>query len=94
MTPVLMPLFKEGTERRKTSFLKETEENADLHKAVLNKTQTTKEFCSSFNVVINIEQSFKTTLAFVAKLEYSNNIQSTQFFYLAFYSRSKLPLGQ
>ena len=33
-----MPGLKESTERRKPSFLKETEENADLHKAVLNKT--------------------------------------------------------
>ena len=33
------------------------------------------QFCSSFNLVINIEQSLKTTVAFVAKLvEYSNNI--------------------
>ena len=41
MTHVLMFWFKEGTERRKTSFLKETVENADLHKAVLKKTMTT-----------------------------------------------------
>ena len=33
-----MPWFKESIERRKTSFLKETEENADLRKAVSNKT--------------------------------------------------------
>ena len=37
MTHILMPWFKEGTERQKTSFLKETEENAGLLKAVLNK---------------------------------------------------------
>ena len=35
--------FKESTDRWKTSFLKETVENADLHKAVLNKTMTTQE---------------------------------------------------
>ena len=35
--------FKESTERRKPRFLKETEENADLYKAVLNKTLTTQE---------------------------------------------------
>ena len=40
---ILMSWFKESTERRKTSFLEETEENADLHKAVLNKTMTTQE---------------------------------------------------
>ena len=36
--------FKESTEK-KTSFVKETVENADLHKAVLNKTMTTEEYC-------------------------------------------------
>ena len=30
---------------KKTSFLKETVENTDLHKAVLNKTMTTQEYC-------------------------------------------------
>ena len=43
MTHILMPSFKESTERRKTSFLKETVENADLYKAVLNKTMNTQE---------------------------------------------------
>ena len=43
MTHILMSWFKESTDRRKTSFLKETVENADLHKAVLNKTMTTQE---------------------------------------------------
>ena len=45
-----MSLFKESTERqkkkkkkRKNSYLKETVENADLHKAALNKTMTTQE---------------------------------------------------
>ena len=38
-----MPCFKESSERRKTSFLKETVENADLHKALLNETMTTQE---------------------------------------------------
>ena len=42
MTHVLMSLFKESAERRKTSFLKETVENADLHEAVLKKTMTTQ----------------------------------------------------
>ena len=32
-----------STDRRKASFPKETIENADLHKAVLNKAMTTKE---------------------------------------------------
>ena len=30
---------------KKTSFLKETVEKADLHKAVLNKTITAQEYC-------------------------------------------------
>ena len=33
----------ESTEIRRTSFPKETVKNADLHKAVLNKTMTTQE---------------------------------------------------
>ena len=39
----MMSWFRESTERRKTSFLKETVENVDLHKAVLNKTLTLQE---------------------------------------------------
>ena len=42
MTHILMPWFKESTKRQKISFLQETIENADLHKAVLNKTMTTQ----------------------------------------------------
>ena len=37
--------FKESTERRKTSFLKETVENA----AVLKKTMTTQEQCVKYD---------------------------------------------
>ena len=43
MTHVFMSWFKKITERRETGFLKETVENADLHKAVLNKIMTTQE---------------------------------------------------
>ena len=43
MTHIFMSWFKESIERRKTSFLKETVENADLHKAVLKKPMTTQE---------------------------------------------------
>ena len=43
MTHILMSWFKEGTEKWKTSFLKETVENADLHKAVLKKTMAIQE---------------------------------------------------
>ena len=44
-------LIQESTERRKTSFLKETVENADLHKAVLKKTMTTQEWCVKYYFV-------------------------------------------
>ena len=43
MTHILMSWFTKSTERRKTSFLKETVENADLHKAALKKTMTTQQ---------------------------------------------------
>ena len=36
-------LLKESTDRQKTSFLKETVENAGLHIAVLDKAMTTQE---------------------------------------------------
>ena len=36
-------LKKALKDKQKTSFLKETVENADLHKAVLNKAMTTQE---------------------------------------------------
>ena len=43
MTHILMSSFKESTERLITSFLKETVENADLHKVVLKKATTEQE---------------------------------------------------
>ena len=43
MPHILMSWSKETPETGKTNFLKETGENADLHKAVLNKTMTTQE---------------------------------------------------
>ena len=51
MTHILMSWFKESTERRKTRFVKETLENVDLHKAVLNKTMTTQEYCVKYDFV-------------------------------------------
>ena len=51
ITHILMSWFKESTERWKTSFLKETVENADLHKAVLKKTMTTQEFRIKYDFV-------------------------------------------
>ena len=36
---------KKAQKDKKTSFLKETVENADLHLEVLNKTMTTQEHC-------------------------------------------------
>ena len=41
----------ESTERRKTSFSKETVENADINKAVLNKAMTTQELCAKHDFV-------------------------------------------
>ena len=62
MTHILISWLKESTGRRKTSFLKETVQNADLHKAVLNKTMTTHRrimrkirFCSSFKISTTIQ---------------------------------------
>ena len=43
MTHILMFWFKEITERQKTSFLKETVENADRHKTILKKIMTTQQ---------------------------------------------------
>ena len=51
MTHILMSWFKESTERRKTSFLKESVENADLHKTVLKKKMTTQEECVKYDFV-------------------------------------------
>ena len=46
--------FKEITERRKPRFLKETVENADLYKAVLNKTMTRQEQCVKYDFVASL----------------------------------------
>ena len=46
-----MSWFKGSTYRRKASFLKETVENADLRKAVLNKTMTTQENSVKYDFV-------------------------------------------
>ena len=51
MTHILMSSFKERTERRKTRIVKETEENADIHKVVLNKTMPTQEYCVKYDFV-------------------------------------------
>ena len=65
-----MSYFKESTEKRKTSFLKESVENADLNKAILNKTLTTQEyckirFCSSFKNML--KRNLKQKLALSVK---------------------------
>ena len=52
-----MSWFEESTERRKTRFVKETVENADLHKAVLNKTMTTQEYCVKYDFVAPFKKS-------------------------------------
>ena len=55
MTHILISWFKEGIERRKASFRKETVENADLDKAILNKTMTTQQWCVSHLLNIFVE---------------------------------------
>ena len=53
-----MSWFKEGTERWKTSFLKETVENANLHKAALKKTMATQEKCVKYDFVTPLRKDF------------------------------------
>ena len=48
----------ESTERRKTSFPKETIENADIHKAVLNKTITTQQQSVKYDLVAPLKILF------------------------------------
>ena len=48
---ILMSCFKESTEKRKTSFLNESVENADLNKAILNETMTAQEYCVKYDFV-------------------------------------------
>ena len=43
MTHISMSWFKECTERQKTRSLKETVENADLYKTLLNQTMIAQE---------------------------------------------------
>ena len=43
MAHILMFFFQRKHRKRKPNFLKETVENADLHKAVLKKTMTIQE---------------------------------------------------
>ena len=42
---------RQKAQNKKTSFLKELVENADLHKPVLNKIKTTKKYCEKYNFV-------------------------------------------
>ena len=60
ITHILMSCFKtkntESTERRKTTFPKETVENADTHKAVLNKTMTTQKWCEKYDFVAPLKK--------------------------------------
>ena len=57
MAHILMSWFKERTERRKTRIVKETEENEDLHKVVLNKTMTTQGYCVKYDFVAPLGQN-------------------------------------
>ena len=75
MTPILMSWFKEKTERRKTNLLKETVENADLHKAVLNKTMTTQELC----VIYDFVASLKSIACINANMLHNNLLSASMF---------------
>ena len=74
MAHILMSWFKVRTERRKTRIVKETEENADLHKVVLNKTMTTQEYCVKYDFVtplmLNTIFLFKTQMSFADLLKH------------------------
>ena len=65
MTHILTSWFKESTEGRKASFLKETIENTDLHKAIFNETMTTQEWCLKYNFVAPLKVVSATFLLFV-----------------------------
>ena len=65
MTHILLSWFKESTEGRKASFLKEIVENTDLHKAIFNNTMTTQEWCLKYNFVAPLKVVSATFLLFV-----------------------------
>ena len=62
MAHILMSWLQEGTEKWKTSFLKETAENADLHKAIFKKTMTTQEKCVKYDFVAPLTQKMVESL--------------------------------
>ena len=82
ITYILMSWFKtKNTERRKTSFPKETVENSDLHKAALNKTMTSREQCVKCDFVAPLispasgkmlKMSFKVIMSRTWKLSLSD----------------------
>ena len=73
MTHILIFWFKESTERRKTSFLKETVEYADLHKAVLKKTMTTQVQCIKYDFVTPLIIAHKEQQSIVKLLYHAIN---------------------
>ena len=60
----------ESTERRKTSFSKKTVKNAHLHKAVLDKSMTTKGFIAPLKNLI-IESGSKNGCFKITRYRYS-----------------------
>ena len=48
----------QNTERRKPTFPKESVENADLHKPVLNKITTTREQCTKYIFIVPLNDIF------------------------------------
>ena len=59
MTDISMSRFKESTERRRTNFLNETVENADLNIAVLNKRMDTQEQYVKYNFAVPLKYQKK-----------------------------------
>ena len=72
--------FKESTERRKTRIVKEIEENADLHKFVLNKSMTTQEYCVKYDFVAPLMEKLPMKLKIVINYLKNQSYTLTKIF--------------
>ena len=72
-------MIQKSTERPKTSFLKETLENADLHKAVLNKIMTAQGQCVKYNFVapLTLKNKQPSYFSFVNSNRIQNGVSKT-----------------
>ena len=73
MTHILMPWFKESTERRETRFVKKTVKNVDLHKAVLNKKIIKQEYCLKYDFVAPLNRQARYLLADNVPFRFANH---------------------